>query len=111
MLQTLYRTATPTDSTVDAEFYELFLDSKVINGRRVFFVKEKHGWWDEAEKRTVWLVNTLCPEEGLSTYDEAADMYDKQVRKRVSDGFPHSFSPDYYGDNPRGFLYRNLAKA
>jgi hypothetical protein len=107
MLHTLYKTATPTR---DAEFYELFVEQKVIDRRRVFFVKEKHGWWNEADERAICCVNTLCPDEGLSTYDEAADMYEKQVRHRVSEGFAHSFSPDYYGQDPRGFVYQNLAK-
>jgi hypothetical protein len=70
VLQTLYKTAGPFGAAIDAEFYEVFLESDLVNGRRAFFVKEKHGWWDEDKKRPVSLVTTLCPEEGLLTYIE-----------------------------------------
>jgi len=108
MQQTLYKTATPTGPAIESGFYELFLESKVINERRVFFIREKHGWWDAANRRTICEQPTLWPEEGLSTYDEAADMYEKQVQHRVSEGFIHSFSLDFFNDDPRSFVYRNL---
>lgn len=112
MLQTLYKTTDPTAGPAsDAEFYEVFMEARTVMGKMAFFVQEKHGWWNEAEKRPVYLVSTLSPEEGLSTYDEAHTIYQRQVGRRVSDGFVHSYSPDFYSDSPARFVYRYLGKS
>jgi hypothetical protein len=96
---------------MDAEFYEIFLEARFAAGRTAFFVLEKHGYWDEAQKRAVHLVSTLSPEEGVSTYDDALAIYQRQVQQRVSDGFVHSYSPDFYSDSATRFVYRDLRKS
>jgi hypothetical protein len=112
MLQTLYKTPHPTAGpAVGAEFYEIFLEARRVKGTTVFFVREKHGWWDEGNRRAVHLVSTLSPEEGVSTWDEAHAIYQRQVERRVLDGFVHSYSPDFYGDGPARFVYRHLGKS
>ncbi len=111
MLQTLYKTATPEGGPpLEAEFYTLYVEQKVIDGKRAYFVREKHGWWDEAEKqpKPKKLVQTFGPEEGFLTFEEALAEYETHVRHRVSNGFKHSFTHDFYSDDPFGYVHEIL---
>lgn len=83
MLETLYKTETPEASVHEAEYYELFLHTKFVNGRVAYFLLEKHGWWDEHQKKNVNSYTTLCPEEGYATMDEAHERYKLQRRTRA----------------------------
>jgi hypothetical protein len=109
MLQTLYKTKNPMKSVDEGEFYELVLKRYQVGGKSVFKVTETHGWWDEAGQRAVHLVKTLSPNEGFSTMQEAQEVYDRQVQERVSNGFVHSFSPDFFSQNK--YIYRELRKS
>jgi len=97
MLETLYKTKTPEASVWEGEYYELFLEAKPDNSRVVYFVGEKHGWWDDEAKRNVNSYATRSPEEGYATFDEAHNRYKLQRSNRAKGGFTHSFSPDYSG--------------
>lgn len=109
MLQTLYKVYDPTTGPpIEAEFYELSLKQGSANGGRGFFVREYHGWWNEAEKRPMVVVTTLEPAEGAPTYNDALDIYQKLVERRVSEGFVHSYAPQFSADDPAGFIYRKL---
>ena len=111
MLQTLYKTATPhSGPPLEAEFYTLYIEPQVIDGRRAYFVREKHGWWDEAERKPKpkKLVQTFGPKEGFPTFDEALVEYETHLWHRVSNGFVHSFTHDFYSDDPNAFKHEVL---
>lgn len=108
MIRTLYKTKNPMKSVQDGEFYELALQRKRVGGAELFFVTETHGWWDESGQRTVHLMKTLSPVEGFPTLPEAQAVYERQVRERVSNGFAHSFTPDFFGHND--YVYEDLRK-
>ncbi len=104
MFETLYKTDTVTELE-RAEYYQPHLDVYISNGRAVYFVRERHGWYSDAEKRAIHNTTTLNPEEGFDTYAEAEAMYNKQIAHRASEGFVHSFSLDPF----RGVIYRRVA--
>jgi hypothetical protein len=111
MLQTLYKTATPHgDPPLEAEFYTLYIESKVIDGERAYFVHEKHGWWDEGERepKPKPPVQTFGPEEWFPTFDEALAEYETHLWHRVSNGFVHSFTHDFFSDDPSAFKHEVL---
>jgi hypothetical protein len=103
MIETLYKTKTPEEVTVEqAEYYELVLDAKNKGDNRlIYFVRELHGWWDDDKKRNVNSWQTYGPEEGYTSFDEAFQRYQVQREARAKNGFVHSFSPepDYYTGN------------
>jgi hypothetical protein len=96
MLETLYKTKTPEEVPVrQAEYYELVLEAKPVGNEVAYFVRELHGWWDEANKRAVNNWQTYGPEEGYS--DEAFERYKLQRLTRAKSGFVHSFTPNFFG--------------
>src|ERR1700761_2227659 len=98
MLETLYKIRDPETAPVeDAEYYELILAAKKVNGRVAYFIREIHGWWDDERKRHVNSYKTLAPEKGYATVDEAHGRYKEQRLVRARSGFVHSLSPDPYG--------------
>lgn len=106
IFKTLYKTATPQASVHDAEYYQPMIAVANVNGKSVYFVRETHGWFNDAEKRPVWVTQTLFHEEGLESHAEAAKLFENQVRHRVDEGFAHSFSIDPY----TGMVYEYLGK-
>lgn len=74
MFETLYKTDSPKDFS-DGEYYQVHLDSVLRSGQHLFFVREKQGWFSDAQKRNVHSVDTLSPEEGLS-FEEAKKIYE-----------------------------------
>lgn len=96
MLETLYKVKAPDEMPVEqAEYYELFIDSKPVNGKVVYFVREHHGWWDEANKRNVNNWQTYGPDEGYTNFEEALERYKLQRTNRAKSGYVHSLSPDF----------------
>jgi hypothetical protein len=102
--ETLYKTNLPQEMEA-AEYYQPHLDMEFIDGAWVFFVREKHGWFKDGEKRAIHHLTTLSPEEG-STAKEAELRYNQQVQKRASEGYIHSFSIDPY--SAVGVKYRRV---
>jgi hypothetical protein len=108
MFETLYRTAEP-EKLDKAEYYQPQIEIQLADEKTVYFVKERHGWWDPKLERAVHHTVTLNPEEGYSTSDEATARYNEQLQHRASQGFIHSFSIDPSSDPP--FKYRKLTVA
>jgi hypothetical protein len=103
LFETLYKTNAPQEIE-RAEYYQPHLDAQLVHGKTVYFVREKHGWYDDRMKRVFHSTATLDPEEGFPAYEKAEARYKKQVRYRASAGFIHSFIFDPFGDPP--FKYR-----
>jgi hypothetical protein len=107
---TLYRTENAATAPMeDAEFYTLFIDPKLIEGKLAFCVRELHGWWNEKEQRPEILAQTLSTEEGFPTRAGAVELFNRQARKRVADGFSYANTPDYWSDDPRTAIVKKLA--
>jgi hypothetical protein len=106
MFKTLYKTATPKVSVHDAEYYQPMVATAVVNGKQMYFVRETHGWFDDAEKRAVSVTETLFHQEGLESGMEAAKLFEQQMQHRINEGFAHSFSIDPY----TGIAYEYLGK-
>ena len=91
--ETLYKTDHP-ERLEFAEYYQPQIDMEPRNGRWTYFLREKHGWFNDSEKRAVHHSHTLNPEDGFASLEEAIRAYEQQIRHRASEGFVHSFSLD-----------------
>lgn len=105
MFETLYKTDSPTELE-HAEYYQPNLDMEFVEGKWIFFVREKHGWFNDARKRAEHHITTLSPDEPYTDAKEAQARYDQQLRHRASEGFVHSFSFDPFA--PNGVHYRRV---
>lgn len=103
MFVTLYRTDVPQQLS-RAEYYQPHLDVEQIGQQVLYFVREKHAWYDDGEKKVVHLTTTLSPEEGVSSYTDAKFRFDQQVTHRASEGFIHLFKIDPF----QGITYEKL---
>lgn len=101
MFETLYKTEAPKSFMDGGEYYQPSVDFEFRDGVRAFFVREKHGWWDEVKKEPANMTVTLSPDEGYPTLEEALDRYDQQLHYRASQGFVHAFSVDFYSQTSR----------
>lgn len=106
MFKTLYKTATPQTSVHHAEYYQPMIATAVVNRKLTYFVRETHGWFNDAEKRAVSTTQTFFHQDGLESHAEAAKLLEQQVQHRVKEGFAHSFSIDPY----TGMVYEYLGK-
>jgi hypothetical protein len=93
MMETLYKTNTPKPSNATEQYFELSLGEQTVDGQLGYFVRETHGWWDEATKRIVRVQYTLSPRAGFASVEEASDRYNRQRIERARRGFMHSFTP------------------
>jgi hypothetical protein len=101
--ETLYKSDSPRDfSTGEYYHFESEVDPA---GKELFFVREKHGYFDDQQKRAVHHTTTLSPDEGFTTRAEAEARYNQQLVHRASEGFVHSFCLDPF----EGMKYRRLA--
>lgn len=107
MFETLYKTDTPQTFWKAASITGPAMTSSFATESSAFFVREKHGYWDESLKKHANETVTLSPEEGFSTFAEAQARYDQQLRYRASQGFVHSFSLDFLSSSP--VKYRRLS--
>jgi hypothetical protein len=105
MFETLYKTETPKDF-VQGEYYQPSLDIVFGNGETAYFVREKHGYWNDTEKRMANETVTLSPEEGYATLEEAQACYERQVQHRVKSGFAHSFYFNPFMKDGVAYRYR-----
>jgi len=107
MFETLYKSDSPKDFA-NGEYYQIHLDFDINrdNGKQLFFVREKHGYFDNQTKRMVHSVSTLDPtfDEGFTNLDEGKERYERQLQRRASEGFVHAFSIDPF----TGIKYRQL---
>jgi hypothetical protein len=110
VLETLYKTNAP-EQLERAEYYQPRVETKFHHGGWFFVVTETHAWYDDQKKEVVLQVTTLDPgaDEGFATIEEAWKRYNQQVRRRVDDGFVHSFYIEF-DTNTMGLVhkYRHL---
>lgn len=98
--ETLYRsdprgkTFDPGDpaSISETEYFQPLFELEFQDGKHVFFVREKHGYFDDQQKKPVHPIDTLSPEEGFATEQEAWKKYEQQLRFRALQGFTHALS-------------------
>lgn len=95
MIETLYRTKAPHQTTWRQEFFELSLGEQTVDGQPGFFVRETHCWWDGSAIPTLRVQYTLSPREGFATFEEAQARYQSQRLERARRGFVHCFIPRY----------------
>jgi hypothetical protein len=111
LIETLYKVKNPEEVPVEqAEYYELVLDAGHSAGNKLaYFIRELHGWWDEARKRNVNSWQTYGSEEGYASFDEAFQRYQLQREARAKSGFVHSFSPEPdYGSGNLKVTYQRI---
>jgi hypothetical protein len=106
MFETLYKTDAPKTFLDGGEYYQPSFDFEFRNGAQTFFVREKHGYWDEGLKTFANQTVTLSPQDGFATFEEAQARYNEQLKYRASRGFVHSFSLDFMSETP--VQYRRL---
>ena len=106
VFETLYKTNAP-EQLAAAEYYQPHLDVENVNGRPIYFVREKHGWYDASHKPAAkHSLHTLNPEDGYATWEEAERRYNEQLAHRAREGFVHSFSVDPFSSPP--ISYRRI---
>lgn len=103
MFETLYKTDDP-EQLEKAEYYQLHLETERLNGKWMYFVREKHGWFDTETRKPKDHRYTLDPEEGFDSFEEAQKRYEQHLLHRASEGFVHLFSIDPY----EGQRYRRI---
>ena len=102
--ETFYKTDDMKDFP-EGEYYQTRFESEIVAGSEVFFVREKHAYFSNTEKRRVNETVTLSPEEGFATQKDAKERYDQQVQYRVNIGFVHCFSFDPFERDGVGYRY------
>lgn len=110
MIETLYKVKNPEGAPVEqAEYYELVLDAQHVGNQLMYFVRELHGWWDDAKKRNVNSWQTYGSKEGFPSFEEALQRFQLQREARAKSGFIHCFSPepDYLTGNLK-VTYRQI---
>jgi hypothetical protein len=80
-------------SVSDTEYYQLSIDVVFHAGKDSYFVRERHGYFDDRQKKLVHHHLTLNPDEGFPTVEDALAGYDAQLKHRAAQGFVHAFSP------------------
>ena len=103
--ETLYKSDSPRDFAT-GEYYQVHLEAGVdpVTGKELFFVRERHGYFDDQAKKVVHHSITFAPDEGFTIRAEAEARYNQQLLHRASEGFVHSFSMDPF----EGVKYRRL---
>jgi hypothetical protein len=103
--ETLYKSDSPREFAT-GEYYQVHFDPEVdpATGKELFFVREKHGYFDDKQKRAVHHTTTFAPDEGFTTRKDAEARYKQQLAHRASEGFVHSFWLDPF----EGMRYRRL---
>jgi hypothetical protein len=91
------------------EYYQPIIEFEMSEGQWLYFVRERHGYWNEAQKRMANQTVTFSPEEGFRSYQEARARFDQQVERRVQDGFIHSYHFDPM--QPNGIAYQFIGTA
>jgi hypothetical protein len=81
----------------------LYIERQVIDGKRAYLVREKHGWWDETERKPKHLVQTLALKKGFQRLTKRWSSMKAIIGHRVSNGFVHSLTHDFYSDDPNAF--------
>jgi hypothetical protein len=91
MRDVLFQTDRPTAVPGRVEFYDLRIVQTEMTGRRVRFVREVHGWWDNTIGRAVVDEGSTFETEAFTTHREAFEHYCRQRLDRAKAGFQHTF--------------------
>jgi hypothetical protein len=105
--ETLYKSDSPKDFAT-GEYYQVHFECEIdpATSKELFFVREKHGYFDDRQKRAVHHTTTFAPEEGFATREDAEARYSQQLTQRASEGFVHSFCLDPF----EGMKYRDISQ-
>lgn len=79
-------------SIAETEYYQINIDVQFQGSQELYFVREKHGFFDDQRKKIAHHLYTLNPEEGFTNVGDALARYDKQLKYLASQGFVHAFS-------------------
>jgi hypothetical protein len=88
---TLYRDPNPADDH-RAEYYSLSLYTKEPFQGLPLYIRESHGFWDGEQEKAILPQETLSPDEGYETAEEARQGFEKHLSNRAKDGFIHCYS-------------------
>lgn len=97
MIETLYNTGNPDKEK--SERYILVLTPKPASKGRRYSFMEKHGYWDDDQKRLHFDVTSIRTEEQM-TYEDGLEAYNSARRRLAEKGFIHSFIPDFLRTKP-----------
>jgi hypothetical protein len=90
MLDVLFNTDKPTQSPEPAEFYELSLETEIQNGKEIFLLRERHGWWDPA-LRCIAIDQESNHQLSLESYRDGLKAYVERMNLHMSRRFLFSF--------------------
>lgn len=91
MHDVLFKTDAPTCMQELAEYYELCLFQQVVEGRRLSYVRESHGWWDNRAGRAIDDHDATLQSKAFEDYRDAFERYCRQRQLYIDRGFIHSF--------------------
>ncbi len=92
MHSVLFNTNEPTGAKGLVEFYYISLSLQTIEGRRVSFVQETHGWWSNETGEALPDDSFMSPREEFESFEAAVDRFCQHRVNCAKRGFMHSFS-------------------
>ncbi len=90
MQDVLFNTDKPNKSPEPAEFYELSLETEFLNGKEIFVLRERHGWWNAAP-RCVEFDPDGELKIAFQSYRDGLKAYVERMNLHMSRRFLHSF--------------------
>ena len=90
MLDVLFNTDKPTQSPEPAEFYELSLETEILNGKEIFLLRERRGWWNPA-LRSIVIDEESKHQTALESYRDGLKAYVERMNLHLSRRFFYSF--------------------
>ena len=90
MLDVLFNTDKPTQSPEPAEFYELSLETEILNGKEIFILRERRGWWNPA-LRSKAIDQESKHRIAHESYREGLKAYVERMNLHLSRKFLYSF--------------------
>jgi hypothetical protein len=103
MFITCYKTNDP-EQLPHAEYYNLYIRAEGDDESRVYYVDERHGWFDPAGKRAI--DARVVYADGFPTWEEAENTLKGQLQYVVKNGYVHGFVHDPFA--PNGSYYRKI---
>jgi hypothetical protein len=92
MHSALFNTNEPTAATGAVEFYYISLKLQTIEGRKVSFVQETHGWWSNETGKALLDDSFMSQPEEFESFEDAVDRFCQLRVNCAKRGFMHSFS-------------------
>lgn len=88
----LFKTNEPTAAKAVVEFYHISLSLQTIEGRRISFVQETHGWWSNETGKALLDGSSKAQPEEFESFEAAVDRFCQHRVNCAKKGFMHSFS-------------------